>query len=1149
MLVAPASNSSRPSTPADPVQQAPTQNDAVAKLQKCKILEKLKKGETHNITRDNVKELFEALDGNESGELSHSDLSVLKSIADLKLTDTDIADLIKDCDKDRTGAISVEELYEALTCGSIVYKNVLNQLEKGAKATKTTECSREDLRMFLHEEYDTNSALWSLPSTLLIFFLFMIIVILHLDVATVFQAHNAILGEVTGEGSPYLYKYVHDVPTFWYWAKTSFVSSHFKNDLDVWPYPGRLASYNQIIGGIQLVKGFTSPESCAQSSLLQEAYDTLMRHEGDARCHKIGDSDSESEFFFYHIRDANITERINELEAMNWIDQNTTVLDFTILFYNAHLNTFTSYHLTLDFKFDGEVKILFDMETFLADPYYNKLVLIPDLLFALFLFKVFWSEIKELVPAALNGWDGFLDYLEFWNVVDWLSIFMGVVVITLWGIVCSKVSFDLQDRISELPSKQLDQIIVSNQTFLTPYEVEQIVPVAVFEKKLGRVHEAMNEVATLHYALRVSIFFYSIILMLKFFKAFRANPRLNIVIMTITESAVDMVHFLIVFLTIFFVFSLMAYVSFGNMIKEFSDIYRSVMMCWRVLMGEFDVGGMEAVDLPLAWMWMIAFQWIVLLVLLNMLLAIIMDTYSGVKGMKENPITIWAQTKQAVNRIRETRGHLDLWYLICELEDDDYPAHPGKQVTTKTLRRAFERDKMTRRNAEYLVRRAGEWCIEQAGVCDLQMTDAIRLIAQVRSQVMKTSTQSDHIVDMLKAQERAPQDARFDAILGGYDPDTLQPVGGSTALALSTQFGQPQRPIAAGTPVNQHTLTGLGTNQFPGSVLSTQSIGMHAAGVTNTLDLPNTPEPLLPMTNAPVRPDAKQSIAGLNVTSTSFISDVSNVSGPPGTAGAGAAQTLRKLGQVEARMAQMQASLDSMQEALADQRSHAKDKDAWLEKRMNDLGRRCEKAEMVSDRLYSLLINLDVQELAAMPKMVSDLTKKTSNLANITERINELEAANVVLQAPEVVCEGDSAPETEIAKRPRPPGGEDRSAQHLAQRLNRLDDQVAKLLSHAEEASDMKQLLWRVDLNLRQLRGTGNIPAQQAGATAPSNIRHATEGSFVVGSGGNQLPIGASSGSPSKPPSRMPSVRSASAEASGSTGFRRSIPGVPFGDS
>ena len=36
------------------------------------------------------------------------------------------------------------------------------------------------------------------------------------------------------------------------------------------------------------------------------------------------------------------------------------------------------------------------------------------------------------------------------------------------------------------------------------------------------------------------------------------------------------------------------------------------------------------------------------------------------------------------------------WYLICELEDDDFPAHPAELVTIRSLKKAFSKDRSFR---------------------------------------------------------------------------------------------------------------------------------------------------------------------------------------------------------------------------------------------------------------------------------------------------------------------------------------------------------------------------------------------------------------------------------------------------------------------
>eukprot|EP00397_Hematodinium_sp_SG-2012_P008636 GEMP01008701.1.p2 GENE.GEMP01008701.1~~GEMP01008701.1.p2 ORF type:complete len:451 (+),score=89.06 GEMP01008701.1:1707-3059(+) len=163
--------------------------------------------------------------------------------------------------------------------------------------------------------------------------------------------------------------------------------------------------------------------------------------------------------------------------------------------------------------------------------------------------------------------------------------------------------------------------------------------------------------------------------------------------------------------------------------KNFSTYFHSLMMCWRILMGEFDVEEMNKVQPFFGPLWFFLFEVLVLLVLFNMLLAIVMDTYTAVKGSQTDSLTIWAQAVETYVAIQETKGFLDLWYLVCELEDDDNPAHPEKSVTPKTLRKAFP--KMSRKNAEYLWRKALEYINTLQPDEGIMLTDAVRLIARM----------------------------------------------------------------------------------------------------------------------------------------------------------------------------------------------------------------------------------------------------------------------------------------------------------------------------------------------------------------------------------------------------------------------------------
>jgi hypothetical protein len=71
---------------------------------------------------------------------------------------------------------------------------------------------------------------------------------------------------------------------------------------------------------------------------------------------------------------------------------------------------------------------------------------------------------------------------------------------------------------------------------------------------------------------------YIVVMMLRFFKAFRANPRLNVVAQTMVDGATDIVHFFVVFILIFVAFSVAGQVMFGTKMRDFSSISKSMNM-------------------------------------------------------------------------------------------------------------------------------------------------------------------------------------------------------------------------------------------------------------------------------------------------------------------------------------------------------------------------------------------------------------------------------------------------------------------------------------------------------------------------------------------------------------------------------------------
>jgi hypothetical protein len=145
---------------------------------------------------------------------------------------------------------------------------------------------------------------------------------------------------------------------------------------------------------------------------------------------------------------------------------------------------------------------------------------------------------------------------------------------------------------------------------------------------------------------------------------------------TLSTAAVDMIHFGIVFFTVFFLFAVSALLMFGQEITYFANFMRSFHTTFRVLMGDFDWSEMHQVGRPQAYLWFWSLTWGLNMVMLNMLLAIIMDTYSAVKTeiLSQSGVeTLWSQSREIWKRRRDVmRGiRMSLADVLSVLDPTD----------------------------------------------------------------------------------------------------------------------------------------------------------------------------------------------------------------------------------------------------------------------------------------------------------------------------------------------------------------------------------------------------------------------------------------------------------------------------------------------
>mmetsp|Transcript_75659 Transcript_75659/g.133554 ORF Transcript_75659/g.133554 Transcript_75659/m.133554 type:complete len:980 (+) Transcript_75659:82-3021(+) len=735
------------------------------KLQECTLWPKINAGELHKITKQDIDEVFNLFDAEGSGEISLEELMEIKKVEGLQLTGSDLKTLCEDADKEQTGMITSMELFRAITQGELAFNMLKKALNPEAlREFKPTVCSINELIDYLREDYEITEALWSLPVTGAIFFSFLIAAVFHFSMANAYKISNlASLGAL----GQYSSGKVNDVPTLINYLQLTWRPQHYFQDLTLYP-PGRYYGNNQVLGGFRLRRTYSDPTPVEQSEHLESVYNPFPLF--GVRYYKRGSTKVDDQFLLYHELTDLVNERIENISRSFWLDANTSSLSIDTILLNPMMNSLAFEQVSWTFQPDGYVKYSTSHETLMADPYIDLNIAIADVVFTILIFKVLYRELQQAIPAAKAGLDGIMNYLDIWSTVDWLTISFGLLCISMWGIVVMKV-YAVPEVFAQFPTAALDEIVLTNQSYMTELEVNIVASHEQLHDVLEDMFAAAEDVASWHGACRYLAVVYMFILMMKFFNAFRANARTNVVIETLTTSAVDVGHFLMVFMAVFACFAWAAHVFIGGAEQGFSYLLRSLFFRWTSGMSVAKLDDLPWMGWIIGYSYTLFYEFLVSNLILGILFALIFEAYGKVQAASGSPPTMVQQVLESVRKMAATSDYVDAYELMIALEDDDEPAHPALVVTVKSLKHAFVSQGMTIENAEYLIEKASEFAEEMFEEPQLEISDNLNVSVQLRTICLKAIHLSESLMEILKQESRKPQEMRYDAIMQGYDPD------------------------------------------------------------------------------------------------------------------------------------------------------------------------------------------------------------------------------------------------------------------------------------------------------------------------------------------------------------------------------------------
>jgi len=347
-----------------------------------------------------------------------------------------------------------------------------------------------------------------------------------------------------------------------------------------------------------------------------------------------------------------VRQELNKIENYGWLNPQTKKVEILITTYNAHKDVLSVTYIFFFWNRAGQFHKVVESMGLALNPYQSWYVGIFDCCWLLLVVKIVVEEACEVFRHVrqLGLKQGMAIYISISNLVDWTVITFSLYFCFAWWAYLVKLD-ELKEKL-----KQASPTIEGSW----PNEADRI-----------DYFDQVAEISTIAYQLRPYLAFYLLIIGLRLFKAFHAQPRLALVTKTLSKSTVDIFHFLIVFGALFAVYSFMGLIMFGPNLPDFAWPQKAFHTTFLVLIGEF---GKWDELFEISWyqsfVWSWSFKIMADFVMLNMFVALILDVYTEVRGRAIDSRTLWEQAAENWRRWRQRRRgeRLHLHDVLVQLD-------------------------------------------------------------------------------------------------------------------------------------------------------------------------------------------------------------------------------------------------------------------------------------------------------------------------------------------------------------------------------------------------------------------------------------------------------------------------------------------------
>ena len=261
-----------------------------------------------------------------------------------------------------------------------------------------------------------------------------------------------------------------------------------------------------------------------------------------------------------------------------------------------------------------ETESRFNFLSFMTQAQQGEAIAMAVCLFVSLAFVMLLSimQVAVVIQSARDG--------ERWSAMDLLEVAYDVgqvIIIVVYGIDVIQVILNAEKRSQELVGGLV--------------QVPFVKPDVKFDEKVAQFFIALDGVfAELRLKSDLSAFGFAIMILnlIKVLQTTRAHPRVGVLVATIIKGLDDIIHFTLLFLIVWITFASTGTWAFGAEREEFMTLQAGMTTQFMMLSGEFPEGFEEE---PKMIAYVVLSFVVQFLVMLNFMLAIVVDSYAKVK--------------------------------------------------------------------------------------------------------------------------------------------------------------------------------------------------------------------------------------------------------------------------------------------------------------------------------------------------------------------------------------------------------------------------------------------------------------------------------------------------------------------------------------